>query len=145
MPCRVNLSWKVHHLRASQNLRSLSIFAGFLNVGSLLARHKKQVMPVPRTTITIESAVIAFFLFVASTIDRPIDRPSIDHQSTIDRRVDRPSIYHQSTNRSTINRPINRPSIDPSIDHRRSTPSIDHRSTHRSTIDRPSINPSIDY
>ena len=42
------------------------IFAGFLDLGSLLARHKKHVMPVPRTTTTIESAVIAFFLFVAS-------------------------------------------------------------------------------
>ena len=42
------------------------ISAGFLNLGTPLARHKKQFMPVARTTTTIASAVIAFFLFVAS-------------------------------------------------------------------------------
>ncbi len=42
------------------------IFAGVLDLGSILALHKKEFMPVPRTTTAIESAVITFFLLVAS-------------------------------------------------------------------------------
>jgi hypothetical protein len=43
------------------------IFAGFLDLGSILPLHKKQFMLVPRTTTIIESAVITFFLLVASS------------------------------------------------------------------------------
>jgi hypothetical protein len=41
-------------------------FSNFCDLVTKFSRASKQVMPVPRTTTTMESAVIAFFLFVAS-------------------------------------------------------------------------------
>jgi hypothetical protein len=143
MRCRVNLSWKVHHLKGFSYFCDLyQIFPGFLDVGSLLARHKKQVMSVPHTTTsTIESAVIALFLFVALTIDGHINHPST-HPLTIHLPSIEPSIYNQSTKRWTIDQPsiYHQSSHRPTIDQ----PSIDHRSIG-SIIARPSIDPSTDH
>ena len=76
------MTWKRHNFNAPslasvilmdalsrQPILESASFKGFSNFCDLVtkfSRVSKQVMPVPRTTTTMESALIAFFLFVAS-------------------------------------------------------------------------------